>query len=148
MNMTIDDKLKKLGVSRKTISEITTELNMGEIIAHDEFNKDKKKIPEGERLKGYRLRAIERMIRDNIPFTTNTNIIQTMFEHFMGAPACPRDECSCLMKFDISGGGSAGISITYKCQDCGAEIEIRIANHAIIYRPPSKIYLATHKGGK
>lgn len=146
--MTIDEKLKKLGVSRKTISEITTELNMGEIITHDEFNKDKKKLPQEERLKGYRMRAIERMIRDNIPFTTNTNIIQEMFEHFVGAPACPRDECTHLMEFDNSGGGAAGISVVYKCKDCGAEIEIRIANHAIIYRPPSKIYLATHKGRK
>jgi len=89
-------------------------------------------------LKSYQMRAIERMIRDDIPFTTNTNIISEMFEHFIGAPACPRDECTHLMEFNSSGGGSAGISITYKCEDCGAEIEIKLLNEAITYRPPPK----------
>jgi hypothetical protein len=138
MDMSIDDRLKKLGVSRKTIAEIPNGLDLGQIITQDEFNKNENKLPPEERSKGYRMRAIERMIRDDIMFTTNTNIIQEMFEHFIGAPACPRDECTHLMKFDSSGGGAAGISITYKCEDCGAEIEIEIPNEGITYRPPPK----------
>jgi len=91
-----------------------------------------------KRLKGYQMRAIERMIRDNVLFISNANIVLEMFEHIVGSPACPRDTCTHLMKFDSSGGGSAGISITYKCEDCGAEIEIKLLNEAITYRPPPK----------
>lgn len=136
--MSIDDRLKKLGVSRKTIAELYEGLDFGAIISRDEFNRREDKLPKDEQDKGYQMRAIERMILDNIRFTSNTNIVLEMFEHIVGSPACPRDSCTHLMKFECSGGGAAGISITYKCEDCGAEIEIEIPNEGITYRPPPK----------
>ena len=136
--MSIDDRLKKLGVSRKTIAELYEGLDFGAIISRDEFNRAEDKLPKDEQDKGYQMRAIERMIRDNVLFISNANIVLEMFEHIVGSPACPRDTCTHLMKFNSSGGGSAGISITYKCEDCGAEIEIKLLNEAITYRPPPK----------
>jgi hypothetical protein len=131
---TIDKRLKELGVSDKTIADVFPHLDIGKIITADEFNCRRK---DGEE-QDYRMRAIERMIRDDIPFNTNVNIIFEVFHEFIGAPACLRDDCKHMMAFHTASGSGETTTITYICKGCGGVLSIKLANDAISWRPGKK----------
>ncbi len=128
---TIETRLKGLGVSGKTIEDVFPNLDLGEIITQDEFNRPNDQIRKEDREKGYRKRAIERMIRDKIPFSANCNILHEMLEFFV-QPVCI---CGEPMQFSSGSGSGAGMTFTFKCLKCEDEFEIVLANKALRYRP-------------
>jgi phage FluMu protein Com len=132
---TVEDsrkRLQELGVAEKVIDEFLGSVNIGDIITHDEFSKDQETLPKDERVKDYRLRAIERLVKSKVAFRSNGNITSEMATFFLH-PKCPY--CKKTMKYDGGGGGSDSMTINFKCEKCKSELSLTVHNEDIVFRP-------------
>jgi hypothetical protein len=132
---TVEDtrkRLQKLGVAEKVIDEFLGSINIGAVITHDEFSKDREILPKAEKVKDYRLRAIERLVKSKVAFRSNCNIISEMATFFLH-PKCPY--CKKEMKYSGGAGGSEGMTVNFECEKCESELSLTFHNEDIVFRP-------------
>ena len=121
--MKVSDVLN-LGLRKKTLDNM--EVNIGDVITSDEFNKP---TPIGVRMgteksKDYRHSAIERLVDMKVPFHSNQNIVNDLFRVHVSVN-CPH--CGFKMDIGCCSGSSQGSTINYNCSNEGCRTTVHLS---------------------
>jgi uncharacterized protein YbaR (Trm112 family) len=118
--------IDKLGISSKTKKEL--EIDATRVIVDDEFNKNGSKCDSD---KGYRERAIDRLIDLEIPFHSEFNMAYDMICKFV-ILVCPY--CKTNMK-QGNGGGCNYQSVNFQCPVCHSTGSLTFLTDGISFEP-------------
>lgn len=117
--MNIND-LHKLGLLKRTLKN-DIYVDLGDVITSDEFNSPDKST-------NYRERAIKRLIKLELGFTSNINIIYELMPQIITINCV---YCGKQMKVNGGGGNSSTETIEYKCPNCKARISLTLGHDSI-----------------
>jgi hypothetical protein len=106
------DDLIKAGISEKAIDG--TDIDPTPIVVHEEFHK-----PNGD----YRKNAVNRLIRMQIPFRGECNIISDLVDAVLQVN-CPY--CHNKMFNHGSSTGGGGATVTFNCHHCSSNLYLSL----------------------
>jgi len=118
--------LDQLGLSKETMDEL--DVDHVPMIVSDEFKK---------RGGSYRDRAIDRLIKLNMRFHSESNTLTTFAKRFLKM-VCPY--CTCEMLMGNWGGGLTSTTVEFNCTQpyCHGKAHITLDSNAIRVIPPKQ----------
>jgi len=115
-----------LGISEGTKQEL--EIDATRAIVDDEFYKKYSTTPK----KGYRERAIDRLIDLKIPFHSEANIVNDLIDRSI-IMVCPY--CQSNMSQFNSSGTANNITVNFQCHSCHSIGSITLQTDGITFEP-------------